>query len=52
MRRTYKRGIMTARVSLGGTEWIQSKAMKLRRECRCSVVRSLGRSLGRWVGTE
>ena len=32
MRRTYKRGIMTARGSLGGTEWIQSMAMNLRRE--------------------
>ena len=42
MRRTYKRGIMPARGSLGGTKWIQSNAMKLRRECGCSGVRSRG----------
>ena len=42
MRRTDKRGIMTARGSLGGTEWIQSNAMKLQRECGCSGVSSRG----------
>ena len=32
MRRTYKRGIMTARIMSLGTEWIQSNVMMLRRE--------------------
>ena len=31
-----------ARGSLGGTEWIQSNVMKLRRECGCSGVMSRG----------
>ena len=47
MRQTYKRGIMTARGSLGGTEWIQSNAMKLRRECGSAGVRSSGTELVR-----
>ena len=50
MRRTYKRGIMTARVMLGGTERRQSNAMKLRRECGCSGVRSRGTGLRRLSG--
>ena len=33
---------MLKRVNAGGTEWIQSNAMKLRRGCGCSGVRSRG----------
>ena len=38
----FRFALLPARSSLGGTEWIQSNAMKLRRECRCSGVRSRG----------
>ena len=38
----FRIALLPARSSLGGTERIQSNAMKLRRECRCSGVRSRG----------